>query len=116
NLVCPTILFGEEFARHSQTEHIYSYRLMQPIPVPGMAPLPKWMGVTHAQDQVYLFMSQTTTHSMPHLQLSQDMIHAWTAFAKTGKPSKLGSSVVWEKAVDGKIHDFSTKYIHLESG
>ena len=76
--------------------------------------MPNWFGTTHGMDLAYLFMVPITKASPPLYQLSQDMINAWTLFAKTGKPSKMGG-VEWEHAVDATHKDFSTKYMHLEA-
>ena len=114
NLVCPTVLFGEEFAKNSPANRVYSFRLMQPTPP---APnTPKWMGVTHGSVKSFLYSPQFAKLDPQYSRLSQDMIHAWTAFAKTGTPSKMGGSVVWEQAVARNRSDFSTSYIHLEWG
>src|SRR5699024_7330358 len=113
NLVCPTILFGEEFAKNSPTSHVYAYRFMQTIPLP-LPFTPKWIGVYHGADHMFLFQHENTKNDPKYYHLSQDMIHAWTAFAKTGTPSKMGGSVVWQEAVARNSSDFSTSYMHLE--
>jgi len=46
--------------------------------------------------------------------LSKDMIRAWTNFAKTGQPGKMGT-VEWESAFTN-YHQPETKYMHLHSG
>lgn len=118
-LVCPTILYAEEVAKHQGAEkrNLFAYRLMQDAVLPGVSPTPSWMGVTHGQDMFYLFLTQLTKQGSPLRQLSEQMIHAWTSFAKTGSPAKLGSgghSVAWEKAVKGG-DNFNTRYMHLEA-
>lgn len=78
----------------------------------------KWMGVTHAADLQYLF-SLATTKADPELyQLSKDIIHAWTSFARSGVPGKLGASTTtWEEAVGGNkaVKDYRTRYLSLEA-
>ena len=57
----------------------------------------------HAEDVVFVFgMPQIllgTAFSDDEAKLSRDMITAWTNFAKTGSPQKMGDTV-WEEAVD----------------
>ena len=118
NLVCPTILFGEEYAKHlSSINHVYAYRLMQTVPFLATHG-PKWIvnSVPHGIDVVYLFMFELL-QSNPYLrELSIKMIQEWTVFAKTGKVSYIpGASSHWLEAFDREAKDYSTRYYHLES-
>ena len=42
---------------------------------------------------------QGTAFTDDEVKLSRDMIYAWTQFAKTGNPDKMGD-VKWEEAID----------------
>ena len=77
---------------------------------------PSWMGVTHGEDQFYLFQTEYAKLNDSLYHLSQDMIRAWTSFAKSGKPLKMGGFVNWENAFDRTDYKFTTRYMHLEAG
>lgn len=117
HLGCPSVLFGEELARNSpSSKHIYAYRLMQTSKasknIVGM-PQPEWMGVTHGSDIGYLFLPQVMKSTPALLEVSQKMIQAWTAFAKTGMPTV--ENALWTEAVNREAGDFSTRHFHLEA-
>lgn len=94
------------------TSRFYSYRLMEYKATMAA----KWMGVTHAADLQYLFSLATTKNDPELYQLSKDIIHAWTSFAKSGSPGKLGATS-WEEAVGGNkaVKDYRTRYLSLEA-
>lgn len=113
NLVCPSILFGEEFARHLPSDRrIFAYRLTQTggLDIPGFSQ-PEWMGVTHGADIEYLFMPQLLKDKAAKKEVSDKMISAWTTFAKTGQA---GPS--WSEAVNRTNKDFSTRFLNLQAG
>ncbi|XP_027201001.1 cholinesterase-like [Dermatophagoides pteronyssinus] len=106
--VCPTILFGEYYARAMKpfTKHFYSYRLMLPLSN-GPWSCQKWQGVCHVQDVIYLFYVPLNHHlyTKQEIKLSNDMIKAWTLFAKNGNPgslttiSKPNQPIEWKMAM-----------------
>ena len=77
---------------------------------------PSWMGVAHSSDLQYLFKVEETKKDADLYQLSKDVIHAWTQFAKTGVPGKMGN-VEWAEAVGGNkaVKDYRTRYMSLET-
>ena len=108
-MVCPTILFGEEFARHT-TKQTYAYRLMQEAVFPG-SKQHEWMGVRQGQDLFFLFMSDVLKYSAAQYEVSQNMIQDWTMFARRGAPS-----AHWQPAVDRARNDFTTRHLNIEAG
>jgi len=70
-----------------------------------------WQKVEHNSDMFYIF---PWPYLAEHEQLSKDMIHAWTTFAKTGHPSKMGSAE-WESAFTDYKQP-KTKYMQLHTG
>lgn len=76
---------------------------------------PAWLGVPHAAETEYLFYVALTKGNAAQYQLSKDMIGAWTTFAKTGTPGKVGNAT-WSEAVDrSKTGDFSTRYLSIRA-
>ena len=72
---------------------------MQPLTSVSLFDCHGWMGVCHAEDIVYLFgfpLRYSQLFTKEEIQLSKDMIQAWTEYAKTGKMSKIGG-VEWTK-------------------
>lgn len=132
NLICPTVLFAEEMARSSQASvsmkikqnRFYAYRLMQSF---DNSHDKVWTGVTHGQEGPFLFATSNQTKHMnsDQQQLSENIIHAFTTFAKTGMPSTVKTKVaeknlvtVWEEAFNAgnsRNRDFTTRYLHLEA-
>lgn len=75
-------------------------------------PYSTWMGVLHGEDLNYLF-SIPFQSKAEERQLSEDMIRAWTTFAKTGHMSEMGGQV-WSSAHDHQSS--STRFMYLKSG
>ena len=46
-------------------------------------------------------------------QLAVDMVQAWTNFAKTGNPGKMGS-VQWKEAFDRESGNYFTEHMQLD--
>lgn len=131
-MVCPTMLYGEELARHSPPEsRFYAYRLMQRTPDRrgkggGGPPRPSWLGVPHGSDQYYLFNYDRTLEVKMENELARFMISSWSSFAKTGRPSGAAAAGKgdWSEAVQSRSSsssssssvNFSTRYMHLEAG
>lgn len=117
HLTCPTVLFGEQFGKLSPGQHFYSYRLVRPTLAPDFN-CTGWKAVCHGEDIVYLFIIPYIKSNPELSQLSRDMIHAWTSFAKTGQPGKLGD-VEWTEAFernsDHSISNPVTKHMSLDS-
>lgn len=112
-LVCPSILFGEELARQSPPgKRVYAYRLMQVSKNLFGLPQPDWMGVIHGSDVTYLFLPQLLQSDAAQNELSRKMLQAWTNFAKTGS----SPADNWTEAVNREAGDFSTRHFHLEAG
>jgi len=114
NIVCPSIIFGEELTKQlPMTSHVYAYRLMQAVPGGNFGfPTVKWIGVSHGQDIIYLFMPQLTNQTPAAHQLSHRMIEDWTTFAKVGHPE----NALWRESFRREANDFNTRYFHLETG
>lgn len=127
HLVCPTVLMAEEMARHNQPlsspqngdkpSKFYAYRLMQSFEPPPTG-TPAWVGVTHGQDGSFIFPDPAKHLSPVQKQLSDNMIQAWAAFAKTGTPTSMKTEssrngIVWEEAF--KSVGSATRYLHLEA-
>ncbi len=114
NIVCPSVIFGEELIRQlPMTSHVYAYRLMQVAPMGDLGfPTYKWMGVSHGQDIFYLFLPQLAKNIPAAHQLSHRMIEDWTTFAKVGHPQ----NALWRESFHRETNDFNTRYIHLEVG
>jgi len=116
HLVCPTLLFGEEYAREAKSKkhHYYSYRLMSAFPE-GVMGCSGWMGVCHGQDVALVFglpiPLRAIAFTEQEAQLARDIIHAWTNFAKTGTPGKIGD-MEWEEAITSKDH--ATRFMELD--
>ncbi len=119
NIVCPTVLMGEavrEAASKQKKEtksRYYSYRLTQPLRSPfPFGDCTGWKGVCHIEDVVYLF---AVNASQPEdYKLSKEMLVAWTNFAKTGSPGKLGQQQVeWTEALSTTSH--FTNHMNLDS-
>lgn len=106
---CPTVLFGEQVAKLAPNQQYYSYRLMAN---PGDAH-PTWKGVGHGTDLGYLFNQNWYHGNVAALKLSNDMIRAWTSFAKTGKPGLLGATHQWESAFVEATNPV-TRYMFLD--
>ena len=122
-LTCTTVLFGECLAtakkvagdKNDTSTKFYSYRLEQHQVLPGLHYLP-FEGVTHGEDVIYLFFANFLSRPVDK-QLSDDMIAAWTAFARTGVPSALPSlsnrsKVQWTEAVNQQQHPY-TRFMSL---
>lgn len=69
-----------------------------------------WSGVTHGEDSMYLY-AIPLQHNPEDRELSRRMIAAWTNFAKTGHPGKVGT-VEWEEAYQNKEHPV-TRHLKL---
>lgn len=113
--MCSTILFGEHVAKLAPNNRYYSYRVTRhsTVPFPILGGCDGWRGVCHGEDIVYLFAPQMTkTKTAYEYELSKDMITAWTSFAKTGDPGKMGS-VQWTEAFD-KDNQY-TRHMTLDS-
>ena len=87
-LTCPTVLFGELFANSKKTNRAYAYRLTH---TPGLHAFPQcnqFDGVCHADDLVFIYGFPIAVRGIAFnesdYKLSEDMIHVWTTFAKTG--------------------------------
>jgi len=105
---CPEVLMAEEMAQHSPSNHYYSYRLTK-----AFKANPGWAGVTHGDD-VHFLTSHDLDGTTPESQLSRDMLHAWTQFAKTGSPGEM-SSVKWEEAFDRASTHKETRLMRLHA-
>ena len=70
------------------------------------------MGVCHGEDVVYLFGVAHTKANADDYQMSKAMIGAWTSFAKSGNPGKLGTTE-WTEAVTAS--DPFTTHMNLDS-
>ena len=105
-LGCPTMLFGQRIAQISEkVNNFYSYRLDRR----GVAAIPmgctfEWLGVCHGADIPYVFHNSMLKNSSKDVQLSNDMIKAWTNFAKTGHPGTMGS-IEWRQVYENEQKD-----------
>jgi len=74
------------------------------------------MGVCHAEDVVYMFgipaRIQGLFFSKEEYELSIDMIRAWTTFAHTGHPGKMGK-VEWSEAMP--VEHATLEHMYLDS-
>lgn len=88
-------------------EHYHSY--VAAFPCTG------WMGVCHGEDVFYLFGKPFLDSSDEYeKRLSQDMIEAWTLFAKTGSPGSVGN-ITWLQSLDRTQPNSSVRYMSLDS-
>ncbi|KAH9413256.1 hypothetical protein DERP_012966 [Dermatophagoides pteronyssinus] len=115
-LGCPTMLFGQRIAQISEkVNNFYSYRLDRR----GVAAIPmgctfEWLGVCHGADIPYVFHNSMLKNSSKDVQLSNDMIKAWTNFAKTGHPGTMGS-IEWRQVYEnGQKSSASTMLLDVE--
>nr|XP_046918492.1 LOW QUALITY PROTEIN: cholinesterase-like [Dermatophagoides farinae] len=101
SLLCPTMLFGQRIARDSNFANtFYSYRLdRRAVASLAMGCPFEWMGVCHGEDVMYLFNNPALKSSPVDIKLSREMITAWTNFAKTGHPGKIGS-IEWRQVYE----------------
>lgn len=122
NLICPALFFGEQLAAVSRAathrRHFYSYRLMQPLSG-GTGGCEPWMGVCHAMDLPFVFGrpiegENSGRYTTGDIQLSRELIQAWTSFAKTGSPGKVGGTV-WEEAFLGAKNLGNLKQLWLDA-
>lgn len=121
HLVCPTMLFGEYMSRglNSTINTFYSYRLMLPLSN-GAFSGDGWEGVCHGEDVAYLFMvpMNHNAYSKSEIQLSNDMINAWTRFAWTGHPNALKNgdkTIEWNEAIDLNDQSSGVSFMALDS-
>ena len=102
HLICPTVLFGEAFAKATPANTHYSYRLMLPLTMPVMG-CKGWMGVCHAEDVLYMFglpvRMEGISFTESETKLSRDMLRAWANFAKMGHPGKM-DHVKWHQSLE----------------
>lgn len=112
NLVCPAILFAEQVSFLSPHCNYYSYRLTRNVVLPYSA-VPSWAGVPHGTDLYYLFAIPLLAKDAEASQLSRDMIQAWTQFAKSGHPGKVGG-VEWTHAMNHLTNDPTTEHLNLD--
>ncbi|KAH9403515.1 hypothetical protein TYRP_015410 [Tyrophagus putrescentiae] len=126
HLICPTVLYGEQFAKVTPTRRHYAYKVSLPTSI-GIMGCRGWMGVCHGEDVVYVFGVPVRVRGLifseAEYRLSRDMILAWTNFAKTGVPGKVGgvaedgggnrttSAITWTEALDQGTVD----YLNLDS-
>ncbi|KAH9387932.1 Carboxylesterase 5A [Tyrophagus putrescentiae] len=106
-------LKSEDEANQDKLSHYYSYRLTQPLRSRfPFGDCTGWKGVCHIEDVVYLF---AVNSSQPEdYKLSKEMLVAWTNFAKTGSPGKLGQQQVeWTEALSTTSH--FTNHMNLDS-
>ena len=105
-LLCPTMLFGQRMARdYGKSNKFYSYRLDKRSAAAGkFGCLFEWMGVCHGQDIAYVFDNPAIKSSPEDLKLSHEMMKAWTNFAKTGKPDKVGF-IDWQQVYENGHKD-----------
>jgi len=100
------VFFGEQIARIAPTNRYYSYRLVQPLSNRQIN-CESWMGVCHAMDLSYVFGHALVEHKQQpdhrDYRLSWDIMQAWTQFAKSGHPGKMGT-VEWSQAFDSPVH------------
>ncbi|XP_075591646.1 acetylcholinesterase-1-like [Dermatophagoides farinae] len=116
SLLCPTMLFGQRIARMSDIKNnFYSYRLdRRGIAAVKMGCSFEWMGVCHGADIPYVFHSSSLKDSPEDVKLSNDMIRAWTNFAKTGHPGKIGS-IEWRQVYEnGEKSSATTMLLNVE--
>lgn len=102
--MCPTIFLGQYYAQHNPSKKAYAYRVVHPPKVSVFPTCKGWMGVCHGDDVVFLFgfpiRIRGVVYSEVDYQQAVDMITAWTNFAKTGSPGKVGGRVEWREAID----------------
>ena len=107
------MFYSEQISHLAPSSNYYSYRLVKNYPSPN--PIPAWMGVPHGLDQYYLFVIPSLAQDPEAVQLSKDMIRAWTNFAKTGHPGKMGQ-VQWTPALNPLTNkDSFTEHMNLDS-
>ncbi|KAH9418372.1 hypothetical protein DERP_010241, partial [Dermatophagoides pteronyssinus] len=99
HLTCPSIFFGETFAKHSDSNNVFGYHLVHKPSMSGLLECVGYMGVCHADDLVFLFgfpiELRGTVYSEEDYYLSLDMINAWSNFARYGQPGKF-AGIEWE--------------------
>lgn len=87
-LTCPTILYGSAFAAFNKSNKAYAYRLTHPPTIHAFLDCKGWLGVCHGDDVILLFGFPIKLRGIgfdeQDFKLSNDMIHVWTTFAKTG--------------------------------
>ncbi|XP_027196232.2 acetylcholinesterase-like [Dermatophagoides pteronyssinus] len=116
HIICPTILYGEEYHRRFSDTKQYSYRLM--APVKSMFFDNKWNGVGHRQDLFYIFgvpfrFAHKISFTQHERDLSRDMIEAWIHFAQNGIQGTIGNTnIEWKEAFDGSS---SAHFMALDS-
>lgn len=95
------MLFGQRMARdYNSSNKFYSYRLDRRGNGAAKTLCPfEWMGVCHGADLVYVFHDSFIKGSPEDIELSNEMMKAWTNFAKTGQPGSVGS-IKWQQVYE----------------
>ena len=86
-LTCTTVLFGELAAKSNKNNNSYSYMLAHTFTHGNVGKdLQDVIGVQHADDLYYTFGGPIRDKSATkeNIQMSYDIMNAWTTFAKTG--------------------------------
>lgn len=109
--ICPTYVFGKMYSDVVKGNHSsYSFRFDKRVGLLEVVGCVSWAGVCHASDIFYSFGMPlhpgilVGTFDGHSAKISRDMITAWTNFAKTGNPEKMGS-IEWPQAFkqDGAV-------------
>ena len=116
-MACPTVLFGEYAHRHLPSNKFYSYRLMfAPTNIMTIAKCTGWMGVCHGTDIYFMFgqmLKNPNKFTKAEVEISRDMVNAWTSFASTGTIGKM-SNTDWNVSFDSKNPNPYVQYMSLD--
>ncbi|XP_015782056.1 acetylcholinesterase-like [Tetranychus urticae] len=92
--VCPTYMFGHQYASNLGTKgKVYAYLHTQ-RPKSYLPFASEWMGTYHSSDIPYVFGLPLTKpgYSQKDISLSREMMKIWTHFAENGEPPMVGET------------------------
>lgn len=114
NIVCPTVLFGEQLGQTVPGNNYYSYRLEQLVSLQAVKCSTGAASCRRPDVSTYMFGLVLTAPnaSSSDAQLSRDIIRAWAQFAATGSPGQLGSAQ-WAPAF--LSNSFETQFMALNA-
>ncbi|XP_015926154.2 acetylcholinesterase-1 [Parasteatoda tepidariorum] len=83
--ICPSIYLAETVAQKNDNVYFYFFKHR-----PSNSPFAPWMGVVHFDETPFAFgypLRYPQNYTAYEVQLSLEMVHVWTSFAKNGFPS-----------------------------
>lgn len=93
-VICPMIFAADDYSHNNLSVFMYQF-----VHQPKNSSWSKWVGSAHYDEVQFMFglpLAQPQSYSRDEVKLSKRMMHAWTSFARTGKPV-ISAHTQWPK-------------------